>query len=87
MSPRFLAILLALLLGGCEAVDKGLEITGVKSEVESETGVDVDPVIDTAKALSRSFEEITPEQEYYIGRAVAATVLQTYAPYDDPAPI
>ena len=34
-----------------------------------------------ASAVSSAAEEITPEQEYYIGRAVAATVLSTYTPY------
>ncbi|MCL2558728.1 MAG: M48 family metallopeptidase [Treponema sp.] len=40
---------------------------------------------DTAEAIARSgaafgraFEEITPEQEYYIGRAVAANILSSY---------
>lgn len=35
------------------------------------------------QAVQRSFEDITPEQEYYIGRAVAATVLDQYPPYDE----
>ncbi len=30
------------------------------------------------------FQEFTPEQEYYIGRAVAATVLHEYPPYFKP---
>jgi predicted Zn-dependent protease len=38
----------------------------------------------SAEAVGKTFEDITPEQEYYIGRAVAATVLQTYKPYDKP---
>jgi beta-barrel assembly-enhancing protease len=33
------------------------------------------------EAVSSAAQEITPEQEYYIGRAVAATVLSTYKPY------
>ncbi|MBE0616596.1 MAG: M48 family metalloprotease [Proteobacteria bacterium] len=36
------------------------------------------------KALAKTFEDITPEQEYYIGRAVGAVVLSRYRPYDDP---
>ncbi len=36
----------------------------------------------SAEAVGKTFEQITPEQEYYIGRAVAATVLSTYKPYD-----
>ncbi len=36
-----------------------------------------------AVAVGKSFQDITPEQEYYIGRAVAATVLSTYPPSPD----
>jgi predicted Zn-dependent protease len=36
-----------------------------------------------ATAIGKTFEDITPEQEYYIGRSVAATVLGRYRPYDD----
>jgi predicted Zn-dependent protease len=39
--------------------------------------------IDTgAQAVAKSFEDITPEQEYYIGRAVAATFLSSRKPFD-----
>ena len=39
----------------------------------------------SSEALEKTFEDITPEQEYYIGRAVTATVLQTYRAWDNPA--
>jgi len=39
----------------------------------------------TAAAVEKTFQDITPEQEYYIGRAVAATILHTYKPYNDEA--
>jgi predicted Zn-dependent protease len=32
----------------------------------------------SSQAISKAAEEITPEQEYYIGRAVAANILSTY---------
>ncbi|HUW39706.1 MAG TPA: M48 family metalloprotease [Rectinemataceae bacterium] len=35
-----------------------------------------------AQAVAKSFEDITPEQEYYIGRAVAASLLSTRKVYD-----
>lgn len=38
----------------------------------------------SAKAVEKSWQDLTPEQEYYIGRAVAAEVLQTYRPLDQP---
>jgi len=33
----------------------------------------------TGKAIANAVEDITPEQEYYIGRAVAANLLTTYS--------
>ncbi|MCA1809554.1 MAG: M48 family metalloprotease [Kiritimatiellia bacterium] len=39
----------------------------------------------SAEAAGKSFEEITPEQEYFIGRTVAATILNTYRVYPDEA--
>jgi predicted Zn-dependent protease len=36
----------------------------------------------TAVAVEKTYQDITPEQEYYIGRSVAATVLAAYKPYD-----
>jgi predicted Zn-dependent protease len=37
----------------------------------------------SAAAVSRSLEDFTPEQEYYIGRAVAAVVLSRYPAYTE----
>lgn len=36
----------------------------------------------TTAAIAKTFEDITPEQEYYIGRTVGATVLSSYRVYD-----
>ncbi|MBW2091638.1 MAG: hypothetical protein JRI34_05880, partial [Deltaproteobacteria bacterium] len=33
---------------------------------------------------AKSFRDFTPEQEYYIGRAVGATILNQYRPYEEP---
>jgi len=35
----------------------------------------------STSAVSKSIEEFTPEQEYYIGRSVAAVILNKYQPY------
>ncbi len=37
----------------------------------------------SAHAVAKTFEDITEEQEYYIGRAVAATLLSRYKPFAD----
>ncbi len=34
----------------------------------------------SAVAMEKTFQDITPEQEYWIGRSVAATILTTYKP-------
>jgi predicted Zn-dependent protease len=40
-------------------------------------------VSQTSEAIGRAAEEISPEQEYYIGRAVAATILTNYQVYTE----
>jgi predicted Zn-dependent protease len=65
-STRVLWLLPLLLLGGCAS----LGIEDVISIAQK-----------SAPAVQKSFEDITPEQEYYIGRAVGATILDRYQPY------
>jgi len=61
-----------LLLSGCSSLGRSLSLGSLFDMATSEEG----------QALIRSFEDLTPEQEYYIGRAVGATVLDQYPPYD-----
>jgi len=49
------------------------------------SGDQVESILRGAKAVQKTWENLTPEQEYYIGRAVAAQVFQTYRPLDQPA--
>jgi beta-barrel assembly-enhancing protease len=44
------------------------------------TSQQADSLKKTGAALEKTFQDITPEQEYYIGRAVAATVMDKYHP-------
>ncbi|MBN1410719.1 MAG: M48 family metalloprotease [Spirochaetales bacterium] len=44
---------------------------------------DIKKVVDTADKIQKSMEDFTPEQEYYIGRAVGAQVLDRYKPYNN----
>ncbi len=39
---------------------------------------------ESAAAVERSYQDFTPEQEYYLGRTVAAIILEKYKPFDDP---
>lgn len=73
-----------LILGGCKTLESLGDLGG---QVGQATGVMNE---DQAKSLTRvttavakTFADITPEQEYYIGRAVGATVLHTYPPYTE----
>ena len=84
---RYLAILavLSMLMGltGCEGMmdtsTSLLTATGLVNRDIASSGAE------SFKQLSKAAEEFTPEQEYYMGRAVAATILSRYAPYDNPA--
>ena len=57
-------------------------VADIGAQAASAAGV-IDPTIaagisQSAQAIGRAAEEFTPEQEYYIGRAVAANILTTY---------
>jgi predicted Zn-dependent protease len=82
-----LAILAVLVLAGC----KGAEIVGgiAKDMGLNLGGVPVGDYAESAArsgaAVARSMEDFSPEQEYYIGRAVTATLLRTYRPLGNQA--
>jgi len=68
---------------GCASVAKMAAMAGEKAGYINEQ--QAASINRSAEAVEKTFEDITPEQEYYIGRAVAATVLQSYKPYDKSA--
>jgi predicted Zn-dependent protease len=79
-----LASAFALAISGCETISKvGTSIAVGSGQISSEQAESINR---TAKAVDKSAEDITPEQEYYIGRAVAAKILGTYAPYPEKGP-
>jgi predicted Zn-dependent protease len=62
------APVLSALVSGCVGTD--------------EVGLpDLGSLVKVGQAVAKSFEDITPEQEYYIGRTVGAQILQRYQPY------
>ncbi|MBN1508305.1 MAG: M48 family metalloprotease [Sedimentisphaerales bacterium] len=77
-----LSLLAAGMLCGCEtvsAVGTGVaQATGVISSDEAES------ITRSVLAVEKTWQDLTPEQEYYIGRAVVAQVLQSYQPLDEP---
>ena len=54
--------------------------------IAADTAVHGKAVADTAsKAMRKGFADLTPQEEYFIGRAVAARILGAYRPADNPA--
>jgi len=84
MKPRVAGLVpilgLTLLLAGCAAVTKvGTSVGVATGKISEEQKKNLD------QSSEKASEKITPEQEYYIGRSVAATILTTYKPYDQAA--
>jgi predicted Zn-dependent protease len=75
---------LSLLPTGCSTVAQYSTAAGQAAGVISAD--QAQSINRTAVAAEKTFQDITPEQEYYIGRSVAATVLATYKPYDRSLP-
>ena len=72
---------LAWLATGCETIDQLTELgTGVAVAAGGLSEEQAGSINRTASALGKAIDSITPEQEYYIGRTVAATVLLGYKP-------
>ena len=83
---RWIALLVPLLvLGGCKSMETVTELgtaigvaTGTIDMAQAET------IKRSSAAVSKTFEDITPEQEYYIGRTVGAVIVKRYRPFDNP---
>lgn len=71
-----------LLLAGCASLGSG-SILGTVTDVATDPNKSA-AVVQAAQAVQTASQEITPEQEYYIGRAVAANILSTRKVWDDP---
>ncbi len=68
------------LLLSCTAVEKGIESLPVGGKISEK---DKQAIVKTSKALRKSFEDINEEEEYYIGRSVAALILSRYPVYEN----
>ncbi|MDR2019725.1 MAG: M48 family metalloprotease [Treponema sp.] len=76
------AVLFIVLLSACQSMAAG---TGVLAQTAGDFGIidqgTADTIVSAADAWSKAQEEITPSQEYYIGRAVGANILTNYTIY------
>ena len=70
-----------LLLSACESLG---EFGNVGASFAADAGLisgeQADAISAAAESVEKAFETLTPEQEYYVGRAVAANLLQIYDP-------
>jgi predicted Zn-dependent protease len=55
--------------------DVGAQVAGATGVIDKNVA---DAISQSSKAIGSAAEEITPEQEYFIGRAVGANILSTY---------
>ena len=82
LTTGFAALALAWATTGCEMVNQA---TALAADVAAAGGVITPDQAESTKrvgtAVTKTFQDITPEQEYYIGRTVAATVLTQYKAY------
>jgi beta-barrel assembly-enhancing protease len=76
-------VCLAALSVGCASLAEVVTEVGVSTGAM--TKEQADSINKSAQAVEKTFQDITPEQEYYIGRSVAATVLNQYKPFDEDA--
>jgi predicted Zn-dependent protease len=77
-----IASLAVLFLASCAAVQKGADVLAGAGKISES---DRQSIVKASEAVSATFSQITEEQEYYIGRSVAALVLAQYPAYDNAA--
>jgi predicted Zn-dependent protease len=82
IAPVSITFFIVLLLASCTAVQQGADILAGAGQISES---DRQAIQKTSQAVSATFSEITEEQEYYIGRSVAALILSQYPAYDSPA--
>lgn len=79
-------LLLATVFTGCKSLEVVTQIGTTVGVATGTISADQAQSIDrSATAVGKAFEKLTPEQEYYIGRSVAATILVDYKPFDQAA--
>ncbi len=77
VAPLFSAV-----ISGCEGMEEAATIGASLGQATGAiSGQQAESIIKSGKAVARGFKDITPEQEYYIGRAVGASLLSQYPPF------
>jgi len=79
-----LALLLLAITGwpACATLDQAAKLgTSMAQSRGLVTEDQTKSIVRSASAVAKTFEDITPEQEYYIGRSVGAVIVNKYKPY------
>ncbi|HSO18084.1 MAG TPA: M48 family metalloprotease, partial [Desulfosarcina sp.] len=75
---------LSCLFSGCAEMGG---VAAIGSQIAASTGLinqqQAQSIARGATAMGKAFEDITPEQEYYIGRTIGAVILKKYPAYPD----
>ncbi len=81
-----LALMLGLaLLHGCETAGQAGAMFAAAAVASGDlTPEQGEAMAKTSMAMAKAFTKITPEQEHYIGRAIAASIVYRYKPYNNP---
>ncbi len=79
-APMLIGWLTILLLASCSAVQQGADILAQAGQISES---DKQAIVKTSEAVRSTFADITEEEEYYIGRGVAALVLSQYPVYEN----
>ncbi len=79
---KVLVTSLILAVSSCAVVEKGVNMLPTGGKISEK---DKRAVVKTTKALRKTFADITEEEEYYIGRTVAALILSRYPVYNHKA--
>jgi predicted Zn-dependent protease len=87
MMIKFLLIIfVSLLIGGCAATMKSDSVATSLDKILEKQGAPsglATSVFKVGNSVVKSMEDISPEQEYYIGRSVSANILSRYRIYDN----
>jgi predicted Zn-dependent protease len=74
-APLILVSIFAVVIFSCKGVSAAARIAGAAGIIDQNTA---NAISQSAQAISKANEDMTPEQEYYIGRAVGANILTSY---------
>ena len=74
------AVCAVLLISGCASLEGFGGVAASLAKAAGATDNQAQAIGSAAESLKTAFETLTPEQEYYLGRSVAANIMVTYPP-------